>query len=71
MLPSENTRDVLRTFALPTLVGSTWYKWWNHRGRYFENCSRKGRHIAPPASVCTLVVDAHTNQRNPQEGNDG
>ena len=26
LLPCENTRDVLRTFALPTLGGSTWCK---------------------------------------------
>ena len=71
LLPGENTQHVIRTFALPTLVGSTWCKRWKHRGRCFENYPRRGRHVDPPASVCTLVADALTNERNPQEGNDG
>ena len=32
LIPGENTRDVLRTFALPTLGGSTWCKRWHHGG---------------------------------------
>ena len=47
LLPGENTQDVLRTLALPTLGGSTWCKRWNHRGRCFENCPRRGSHVAP------------------------
>ena len=61
LLHGENTQDVLRTFALPTLGGSTWCKRWHHGGRCFENCPRGGIHVAPPVSVCTLVADALTN----------
>ena len=71
LLPGGKTRDVLHTFALPTLGGSTWCKRWHHRGHCFENCPRRGSHITPPASVCTLVADYLTNERNLQEGNDG
>ena len=71
ILPGENTRDLLRTFALPTLGGSTWCKRWHHGGRCFENCSRRGSHINPPAAVCTVVATALNQERNPQGGDDG
>ena len=69
--PDENTRDVLRTFALTILCGSTWCKRWNHGGCCFENCPRRGSHVDPPTLVCTLLADALTNESNPQEGHDG
>ena len=69
--PGENTRDLLRTFALPTLGGATWCKRWHHGGRCFENCPRRGSHRAPSAAVCTVVADALAQERNPQEGDDG
>ena len=71
LLPGKNTRDVLRTFALPTLGRSTWSKRWHHRGCCFENFPLSGSHVAPPAPVCTLVADAVANERNPQERHDG
>ena len=71
LLPGENTRDVLRTFALPTLGGSTWCKRWNHGGRCFDHFLRRGSHVSPPASVCALVLDALTNECNLQKEHDG
>ena len=35
LLPGGNMRDVIRTFALQTLGGSTWCKRWHHGGRCF------------------------------------
>ena len=61
----ENTRDFLRNVALPTLGGSVWCMRWNHGGRCFSGCDRKGSHIPPMAAALAAVTAALKLERAP------
>ena len=61
----DNTRDVLRNVALPTLGGSLWCKRWHHGGRCFSDCDRKGSHIPPTAVALKTVTTTLKLERAP------
>ena len=61
----ENTRDFLRNVALPTLGGSVWCMRWNHGGRCFLGCDRKGSHIPPMAAALAKFTAALKLERAP------
>ena len=52
----ENTHDVLRNVAIPTLGVSVWCKCWHHGGRCFSGCDRRGSNIPPTAAALATVT---------------
>ena len=63
LLPSENTRGVLRNTPLPTINGSVFCKRFHLGMVCFAGCPRAASHVHPAIDVVDAVASALTAER--------